>query len=296
MDEVPLVYNPAAGAGRGERLARKTTRILAAGGVRARPIATRAAEGVGPQVQRLVRDGAARILVLGGDGTHGEAADALIQAGAGPTCALGLLPSGTGNDLLHAFGLARLEDAVGRVLRAQPRAIDVGLATWDRGSRHFLSLFGTGFLADVTDLANRRLKALGRAAYTAAAPLALARLRATPTMLRLDGREVAGDLPLVAVCNTAYAGGRMRFAPAADPTDGLLDVLAIRGARAARVLRLLPLLRKGAHIAEPDIVVDRARRIEISTQAEQGLLADGETFGATPVTIEALPGALRAYL
>lgn len=281
---VPLLFNPAAGGGKGERRARRAAELLAARGIATELRSTREALPLAEP----------RVLVLGGDGTHGEVVDALLAAGhAGE---VGLLPGGTGNDLLLHFGVRTLEQAVEGVATGQPRAIDVGHARWEGGERRFLSMFGTGFLADVTAYANERLKGLGSWSYVAAVPPVLGRLRALPTRLRLDGRVVEGTFSLVAVCNTSRAGGGLRIAPDAVADDGALDVLALAGHSRARVLALLPRLARGTHVGARDVLSWRASHVEIEPVDPQRLLLDGETLGSTPVRVRVLPRALRLLL
>ena len=54
---------------------------------------------------------------------------------------------------------------------------------------------------------------------------------------------------LVAVGNTACYGGGMRMCPAADPTDGLLDVVVAGPISRTTLVRLKPKVYKGTHVS-----------------------------------------------
>lgn len=293
-DSIPLIFNPRSRDGAGEAIARDALAALASRGVRADPIATEGPGGAAPLAERLAREGHATILAIGGDGTHSEAADGVLRSGAG--AALGFLPSGTANDFLHDFGVDSLDEAAARVATMKPRAIDAAVARWPGGERHFINVFGIGFAAKVCDLANRRLKWMGARAYTAAVFPELLRLKSPLTRLTLDGEVVERPLALVTACNTAHTGGRMRMAPMASAEDGLLEVVALEDVSRSRLLRLFTLLFKGEHIGQRNVLHWRAREVTMEPATPSPLLGDGELYGATPVTVRVLPGALRVLL
>src|SRR5439155_891043 len=76
---------------------------------------------------------------------------------------------GTGNAFLASLGVADVEEAVARIGRNEPRALDAGRVTWEaQQTRHFVGVFGVGFMAKVCDLANRRFKWAGARSYSLA--------------------------------------------------------------------------------------------------------------------------------
>lgn len=289
-DAVPLIFNPESGGGKGRLLAHETTRLLDAEGLPVDPIATEGAGGARQMARRLAEEGAGRILVLGGDGTASEAADGILASG--ERCALGILPAGTGNDFLLHFGVADLETAVGRVAAGARRTIDVVRIEHPDGVTHSINVFGVGFVADVCQLANRRLKRLGAKAYTVAAVAKLARLRPNSTTIIHDTGTERGPFHLVAACNTRYTGGRMEFAPDAKPDDGFMDVVALRDIGRIGFIGLLRKVFDGAHMDDDAVWHVRTRRLRLELGRRSPLMVDGEVYGTTPVTLTTLPGAL----
>jgi YegS/Rv2252/BmrU family lipid kinase len=270
-------------------------KLLRERGVAARPVPTIAPGDATRLAEELARHGAGRVLVAGGDGTCSEVADGILRSGA--PVEMGPLPGGTGNDFLLSMGVRSLEDAVARVAEGRPRLLDVGVARWEAGqSRHFIGVFGVGFMAKVCDLANRRFKWAGSRSYSVAVFPELARLASPPTHLVLDGRDESGPYALVAVCNASRMGGGMKVAPEASAEDGAFDVIALRKVSRARLLRLFPMIFEGRHVGQPDVLVTRARRVEIAPADASPLLGDGEVYGRTPVRVELLPRALRVLV
>lgn len=293
-EPIPLICNPAAGGGRGKSRLDDAKALLAKRGITVAVSPTKAPGHATELARELAAAGHKTVLVLGGDGTLSEAANGVLGLPAAQRPTFGFLPAGTGNDFLRDFGILDLEGAVAAVAAGRTVAADAAEATWDDGSRFCLNVCGTGLMAKAADRCNRQFKWLGRKGYDAAAMVELARMRPTPTRLVLDGQETRGDYPLVAVCNSVNTGGGMRMAPAASPKDGLLDVLVVEGAGAMELLMLLATkLRKGEHVLNPKVRVERAAHVRIEPATPGPLMLDGEVMGSTPVEFQVLPGALR---
>ncbi|HLF16252.1 MAG TPA: diacylglycerol kinase family protein [Candidatus Thermoplasmatota archaeon] len=294
MDAVPLIHNPAAGGGRGLLRLREAEALLAVKGVTVRAIPTERPGHATGLARDLAAEGHRRLLVLGGDGTLSEAANGILGLPAGRRPELGFLPAGTGNDFLRDFGVLDLATAAQGIALGRVTAVDAARVTWPGGSRFIINVLGTGLAAKAGDRCNRQFKWLGRKGYDVAAMVELARMRETPTRLVLDGVEIHGDFPLIMACNSVHTGGAMKMAPAARPTDGLLDVLTVEGVGSLGLLGLLTRhLRKGTHVRHPGVKIRRAARLRIEPRDPSPLLLDGEVMGTTPVEAEVIPGALR---
>lgn len=286
-----LIFNPVSRSGRGARIAQRAGEALRRLGV---PIALRPTSSRGEATrvaEELARSGAGRVFACGGDGTLSEVADGLLRAGG--RAELGALPGGTGNSFLRHFGLHEMRDAIARVARGEPRAIDAALVTWGGGARHIVNAFGVGFMARVGAAADQKFKPLGAAAYTAAVFPEIRRLRAPPARLVLDGRVIEDRIVMAAVCNTSHTGGAMWMAPEARVDDGLLDVVALREVSRAQLLALFPRIFSGRHIRHPRVIHERARVVELALSEPSSLLGDGEVFGETPARVEVRPRALK---
>jgi diacylglycerol kinase (ATP) len=95
----------------------------------------------------------------------------------------------------------------------------------------------------------------------------------------------------VAVGNTASYGGGLRICPAADPTDGLLDVVVGSRMSRATMMSIKPRLRRGTHVDHPLVTTYRAAVVEIHAAGIVSYV-DGERACPLPLTATAVPGAL----
>lgn len=306
MRRVLVIVNPRS---RGGATARRWPAIEAKLRAALGPIEVEATRGP-RDAERIAREGVRAgvelVVVAGGDGTLSETVAGLLGAGLGDYAELAPLPLGTGGDFVRGLGLpTEVDAAIARIAAGKARRIDAGrIAYHDRrgapATTHFLNIASAGVSGLVTALVNDAPKALGgRVSFLIGTLRALARWRAAPLRLHVDGECVhEGPADLVAVANGSYFGGGMRVAPDARADDGAFDVVWIRGAPRTKLVRNLPLLYSGRHVALPEVSVRRGTRVEIEPLAperEIPIEVDGEPIGRLPARFELLPGALALH-
>jgi len=122
--------------------------------------------------------------------------------------------------------------------------------------------------------------------------LEMVRVRPRLYTCEIDGVDHAFEGTLVAVGNCPSYGGGLRIVPAADPADGLLDVLTALPLTRRAIARLKPRLRRGTHVTDPLVRTFRAKQVRLHAD---GIIAyaDGERIGPLPLEITCVPGALR---
>ena len=293
--KVPLFLNPTAGRGRAGRRLPVIERLLADGDV---DIDVHTSDSVGDlerQVRDLVRGGADRIVVAGGDGSVHEAVNGIL--GSDADCALGVIPTGTGNDFAKAAGIPLDWQAATRLLadrltsNAPPRRIDAGRMN----DRFFANGAGVGFDAKVTRIARAYRWPIGDLVYLYAIFRAMIDGITTP-QVRIEGDGFAWDsaVTLANVANGAWIGGMFHIAPMADNADGQLDLIVAAPVSRLRIMRLVPQLIRGEHLAAPEVTHTAVRRLRIEATAPVPSHLDGEVLPlAAQFDIEILPGRLR---
>ncbi|MFZ1061151.1 MAG: diacylglycerol kinase family protein [Candidatus Rokuibacteriota bacterium] len=286
-----FVINPVSGGGKTSRLWPAVKDRFAHHGFE---FATTSKRGDGVEIaRRAALDGWPLVVAVGGDGTVNEVVNGLLEAGAPVT--LGILNAGRGNDCRRNFDLpARLPLALDRLLAGRDVPIDVGLAEWPDGRRrHFVMSLGAGFDAAVAARAERS-RGSGKAPYVRALLGTLRTYRPLPATIRVDERvHFSGPITAAVVANGPYYGQGMKIAPTADPHDGVLDLVVLGNLGRVELLRWLPTVYRGRHLANPKVSTARGRTIAIDAPAPLPLHVDGEPCGETPVRVSILPAALR---
>jgi diacylglycerol kinase (ATP) len=87
----------------------------------------------------------------------------------------------------------------------------------------------------------------------------------------------------------------MMLSPGALIDDGQLDVLTASGFTRAGIIRELPRIHSGGHVANPKVRIHQGKKARIETfTPEDAMLieVDGNLRGKTPVEFCVLPGAL----
>lgn len=293
-DFIAVLANPRAGRGRHRGLLPGVVQALGAAG---RPVRLLEAEsGIAAEqaCHRAVDEGAAALVAVGGDGTVHR----VLQAVAGRAVGFGVVAAGTGNDFATAVAVPanplRAAAGIAAALEADlDHRIDAILAADAAGrERWFCAVLAAGFDALVNERANRMAWPRGPRRYDLAILLELARLRARTYTLEIDGETLTVPAEIVAVGNAASYGGGMRILPAADPADGLLDVIYASPLGRGGLTRLKPRLRQGTHVTDPRVTVLRARHVRIHAEGIIGY-ADGERLGPLPLDLKVVPGAIR---
>jgi diacylglycerol kinase (ATP) len=291
-DDVFVVFNPRSGKGRGARLVAPVLEAL--GGTTAHGITGAAGDEQRITAEALGR-GYRRILAVGGDGTWGNVANAIIRSGV--DAALGLVPAGTGCDLAKSIGVpARDVAACARIARdGHSRRIDAGRIE----DRYFLNVAGFGFdIAVIEDSWKVRYLG-GDALYLYCALRQLHRFPGFPVAMGVDGEAPAArEMLMLVVANARIFGGGFKIAPDADLGDGELDVVSFANMPLRRRLSIMGRLLRGTHGAAPEVEARRGRRIDLQFDVPPAYETDGEWHRAASASlaIEAVPGALRVLV
>ena len=297
---VAVAINPTAAFGRGRAVGPAVVALLRERGHTVLELVESDAEALRAAARAALDDPIAPLdafVVVGGDGMVNLG----VNLVAGTPTPLGIVPSGTGNDMSRALGiplgdpLAAVEGMLDALDRG-PRLIDAvridhGTAPHAR-SRRFACVLSAGFDAIVNERANRMRRPRGRSRYTIALLVELARLRPIDYRLVIDGVERRERALLVTVGNSTSLGGGMRVTPGAVLDDGELDVMLVRQLSRLAFLRIFPRVFAGTHVTDPHVVSLRARSIRIEAD---GIVAyaDGERIAALPIDVAVEPGALR---
>ena len=251
---------------------------------------------------RAVRAGARHVVAVGGDGTVHEVANGLLHA-TGPVGAqhgaplLGVVPIGTGNDFAKLVGVYRHAPvhAVQRLVTARPVAFDVGRVF----DEYFVNSAGVGFGAEVVRVRNAMPGLSGFLSYLVPVFRAFARFRPPRLEVRASGFGETGYMMMVEICNGTTAGGSYRFAPAALPGDGRLDVCVVRRVSLARFLLAVPRVMRGTHGTMREVALFQTRSLTLrSLEGPLVLHLDGELRepDARQCTVRVEPGRLNVLV
>ncbi|WP_109507291.1 diacylglycerol/lipid kinase family protein [Nocardioides speluncae] len=241
------------------------------------------------------------VVSVGGDGMLSSLAGEVSARGG----VLGLLPAGRGNDFARMVGISRddTEGAVRVLLEAEPRKVDLLRYTGPGGTSRVVagSVYG-GVDAVAAEIVDRSRFVPKSLQYPLAAVRALAAYRPAEVEVVVDGAAQTFRAATVVAANSAYYGKGMKIAPGAVLDDGLIDVVVIEAASKLGLIRSMPKVYDGEHVALPEVTVLRGREVTLRGATARGPIpvgGDGEPLGVLPrrgddpATVTLLPGALN---
>ncbi len=249
-------------------------------------------EETGTMIREAARGGAGHFAVAGGDGTVNLAVNALVPMDLGTRPVIGVLPVGTGCDLLRTFGLPQdLAGAARHLATEETYDIDVATLEGSWGLRYFVNVAQTGVGAGAAQTASGMTRRIGAARY----PLAfLARLPGFPrakVTVTTERRTVESEALAVILANAQFFAGGWNVAPKASLVDGALD-LQIINCRKTSAPALVPKIIKGTHLTDPAVRRLRASEFTIETEPSWPVECDGDLVGNTTVKGRVIPAAV----
>ena len=258
--------------------------------------------------RRILKEDAARIVAVGGDGHLNEVLNGFIENDlpVNAESRLSFVMTGTGCDFQRSLGISgKWQNAAAKLKDAKVRKIDVGKVTYTAADktqkiRYFDNIASFGLSGAVDHcLEHSRLRD-----YLGGSPLFLwATIKTVFTHPNQSIRFRINDGPEEEICsrlgllaNGRYFGGAMHAAPEAELDDGLLDLLMLKEISVAKFLWHLPKIYKGTHLKIPEIFFQKVRKFTAESSEQVILDIDGESPGYLAATFEVLPKILNLQI
>lgn len=229
------------------------------------------------------------VVVAGGDGTMNAAAKGLVQSG----LPLGIVPTGTANDLARTIGApADIDQAVRIIAEGNRRRIDLGQVN----DELFFNVASIGLSVELAKELTRDLKRrFGVFGYLLASFRVLARAKPFRAQILFGDREAHCRTLQIAVGNGRFYGGGNLIEQDAAIDDGRLDLYSLEIAQVWRIALMARALRKGRHGAWDEIRSLSGESFEVRTRRPRDVNADGEIVTRTPARFDVLKGAIEVF-
>jgi diacylglycerol kinase (ATP) len=230
--------------------------------------------------EKAVYEKCSAIIVAGGDGSIGDAANGLMRATQstnGKLIPLGIMPTGSANDLVFALGLPTdLKEAAKVIAAGKTRAIDLGKLN----GHYFVNNSAAGLEPYVTTKHEKIHWIKGMARYLVAAVQGIMDKPEWQANLKWDDGEFNGKISLISIGNGRRTGGFF-MTPHADPFDGKLALaFGYRGTRLG-LFQALPRAfneDKGNYVEMDGMREVQTTRISLHLDKLSPAHTDGELF------------------
>ena len=230
-------------------------------------------------VSEGIESGAGRFLAVGGDGTINLVANALLARQWDSPPVLGVLPSGSGSDLIRSFGISQnLEEAASHLAGPDTAPLDAVHLSGPWGERYFVNSAGSGLTGGVVEEVERMPAGWGAARYQLGIWPALVKLPHAHVEVVCGDDRFEGDALMLIMSNAKYLGGGMKMAPHADPADGMVNMQIFHGPKRMALI-LKPMVQRGRHLDHPNVTLLSGEKFSIKATPDWPIEADGEFLG-----------------
>jgi diacylglycerol kinase family enzyme len=233
-----------------------------------------------PVVHRAIHSGIKLIVVAGGDGTIDAVAGAMI----GKDATLGIIPTGTRNNVAFNLGITgTIANSVALLRRGRRLKIDVGRVHSGRTRHWFLEAAALGLLTDIypmaDDIQHGKLILMGE--------LLSKLVSANPSRLRvsLDGhRQPDTSAHMLMITNMPFLGPHFQISPNVSFRDGHLDVFTFSDMSKLNMISYA-VFSRGGLMEDAGIRHYRANRVTIVSKPSMPVLADGILLGQGSLSV-----------
>lgn len=239
-----------------------------------------------------------RVYSVGGDGILFDCLNGIVAL---EDAELAVIPYGTANDFIRAFG-----DDVAPIFRdieKQVKAETIPTDVINIGGRHSLNFCAVGVEAasvlkyyDICRKHPELAKKLGKSLYIAGVPLAIIdkKIIYQEYEVKIDGVSYDGKYCTINIANNPCYGGNKTPAPMAYPADGLLDIIMAKSINRLRILSVLSDYTKGKYYKHPEIFTHiRGCEVSIRSASPLQINADGESYYDARLDAKIIPGAVK---
>jgi diacylglycerol kinase (ATP) len=267
-------------------------------------ISRTAAPGHATEIAQLaVRKGFDTVVAVGGDGTVSEVLNGIV----GSDVALGIIPTGTANDLASLYDLPTdIESACDVIRKRHVTQIDL-ISVNDQ---YYVTAGGVGFPCEVANLANTikrygrigqlLARILGSKLYVLAVVAAWAAKAKRNNLLdiRCNNHSLSVDALSMMVNNQSFLGRSIIMSPGAVNNDGAFDICLIENSLSRlKILQTFMRTLNGTHVFLPFVRSIRASDITVKARHPLPFFGDGEIIQQnTSFSIRLIPKALKLVI
>ena len=238
-------------------------------------------------VHNAIKTGIKLIVVAGGDGTI----DSIVGAMVGKDATLGIIPTGTRNNVAFNLGITGdIANSVALLRRGRRLKIDVGRVHCGHSRHWFLEAAALGLLSDIYPLADD----IQHGNLTMIGELLSTIVSAMPSRLRIvhDGRRhLDTSAHMMMITNMPFLGPHFQISSSVSFRDGRLDVFTFSDVSKLNMISYAMLSQIGL-VEDIGIKHYRVKHVKIRSIPRMPVLADGLLLGEGSLSVHIHPRAL----
>ena len=238
-------------------------------------------------VRNAIKTGIKLIVVAGGDGTI----DSVVGALVGSDAILGIIPTGTRNNIAFNLGIpGDIVKSVALLRRGRRLKIDVGKLHCGHSRHWFLEAAALGLLSDLyplaDDIQHGNLAMIGELLSTL--------VSATPSRLRMtldEHKHLDTTEHMLLISNMSFLGPHFQISSEVSFKDGYLDLFTFSAMSKLNMISYAMLAQIGL-VENIGIKHYRVKHVKIRSMPHMPILADGVLLGQGSLSVHIFPRAL----
>ncbi|MEQ6118075.1 diacylglycerol kinase family protein [Reichenbachiella sp. MALMAid0571] len=282
-----VVYNPASGRLKSEKILEKLIPELRKSGIAYHLLETQAGESTPASIDFKIDQTFTDVIAVGGDGTLNHTLNGIKNY----NVVFNIISAGSGNDFVKNINIGRtIDDQIKTIIDGSVMRVDVGQCN----EQLFLNGVGLGFDGQiVSDMLHKKSWLKGHLKYYYHVLKILATFKTIPLKYGIHGRQYDKHTLLLVAANGTTFGGGFKLTPDARISDGFLDVCSIGNISPINRFLNIHKLSKGTHRSMEQVHFDKIKSIRIEGNPLIVGHIDGEFLGSPPFDIKVLPGFLK---
>ena len=233
-----------------------------------------------------------RIYACGGDGTLNEVANG---AAGHENAAVTHFPGGTGNDFIKIFSEPDAFRSLERLLDAETAEFDLIRC----GDHYSLNVCSVGLDARIGTSVSKykRLPLVsGSGAYILSTGVNLVKGIHRHYIVEIDHKRFDSRFTMICVANGRWYGGGFNPVPVAEPDDGWMHVLLIKGISRLTVPKVIGKFKKGQFAELPQYIkYFKCKKVRILCDKTSEINLDGELLMSKEAVFEVVPRHIRFF-
>ncbi|MBD3948705.1 diacylglycerol kinase family lipid kinase [Tuanshanicoccus lijuaniae] len=295
LKQVLIIANPGSGKNMAETYAKQLQDTLESTYGATTTLRLTTKEGDATQwASKATAEGFDTVICLGGDGTVNETIQGVVNNDPQPS--FGFVPLGTVNDLGRAIGYSLVpEEAIEQFKHVQETPLDVGFVN----DKVFINVLAIGAIPEsVMATESEDKNSLGAFAYVKDAVGAFFAQEGYPLLISHEHDVTAIETNLLVIALTNSVGGFETLFPDATIDDGLLHLVAVKGAKPYDLVKAV--FERGITQEESDsllVVSGKKFTIEVDPTSDYRkdipTNIDGDSGPQLPLDITVKAGAIQ---
>ena len=293
MKNILCIVNPVSGLKKSLKVYDELKDVIESHGFTSKLLKTEYAGHAKKVVSELKLNQFNRILIFGGDGTVNEVINGLYQSDLCSFFPIGIIPTGSGNSVVHDIDCLDYNIAIKRALSDNIRLMDVNKAIFDNEVRLSVSIIGWGMFSFGNVLADK-LRFLGTIRYDIASVIKLLEKTLYKAKISIDGETSDISCAFMVGCNSIHTGKGMKIAPLGGFYDEMIDMVIVKDDVSR--LQLFAIFKKvytGEHVDLPYVHMSQVKSFSIDALKDSYFNVDGEIIKSRKVSTQILPKTIK---